>query len=236
MEPNVYCEKQPWGSSLYESDPSTFVSFETQAQKVEFVTNPHFGRMLFLNGTLQSTTSDQAIYHGALVSAAKEGGRALGKVLIAGGAEGWLAERCFTEGAESVLMVDWDAELVAHCRNKEGWASEIWKHPRFCYTSKDIVRFCEETTLSFDTIFLDLLDYEEMNETMPRILEWISMIEEPNCVLVMNIGRSKQIAEAQTGWTREILVPSFQEPWYIVRKEKNDGHMSMGSLLSRHHR
>jgi spermidine synthase len=232
----LYTETQPWGSTIYEVLPNSYVTFQTQTQKVDIITNPHFGRMLFLNGTLQSTTSDQAIYHKALVSAAKEGGRHLGKVLIAGGAEGWLAELCFAEGAESVLMVDWDSELVAHCRNKEGWAPGIWTNPRFSYTSKDIVRFCEETTLSFDTIFLDLLDYEEMQETMPRVQEWISMVEEPNCVLVMNIGRSKKIAEAQKGNTREILVPSFQEPWYIVRKEKNDGHLSMGSLLSIHHR
>jgi spermidine synthase len=233
---NIYTEQQPWGSTVYEIEPDSYISFNTSLQKVELLTNPHFGRMLFLNGTLQSTTSDQELYHGALVSAAKEGGRSLGKVLIAGGAEGWLAEKCFAAGAESVLMVDWDAELVAHCRNKEGWAPGIWTHPRFSYTSKDIIRFCEETTLSFDTVFLDLLDYEEMNETMPRVLEWISMVEEANSVLVMNIGRSKKIAEAQTGEAREILVPSFQEPWYIVRKEKNDGHMSLGSILPLHHR
>jgi predicted membrane-bound spermidine synthase len=219
--PVAYEEHQPWGSSIYELVPGSYVSFHTRVQLVEFITNPTYGRMLFLDNVLQSTRSDQHIYHESLANAVQ---KPLGNVLIAGGAEGDLAALCLARGAKRVTMVDWDSELVAHIRNKEEWNKQIWTDPRFCYTSKDIVIFCEETAVSFDTVFLDLLDVNSANDTteMSRILDWIGMVREPNSTLVMNIGRSYETAKrfaqilGPQSNIQEMSVPSFQETWYFV--------------------
>ncbi len=220
--PESYTELQPWGSTLYSVDPKdSYVSFHTQHQLVEIFTNPHFGRMLFLDGVLQSTRSDQEIYHKALFNAVKG---PLGNVLIAGGAEGDLAALCLAAGATHVQMNDWDHELVYHIQHVEQWNPEVWDHPNFSYSSKDIVRFCEETTQSFNTVFLDLLDVnsEADKENMVNILNWVKYVLEPNATLVVNIGRCSETAEqfakllGKSGSVREIVVPSFQEPWYFI--------------------
>lgn len=221
--PEIYKEIQPWGATVYSVDQEhPYVSFHTQHQLVEIFTNPHFGRMLFLDGVLQSTRSDQHLYHQALFDSVKG---SLGNVLIAGGAEGDLAKLCLKGGATHVQMNDWDHELVHHIQSVEQWNSEVWTNSRFSYSSKDIVRFCEETTQSFDTVFLDLLDVnsEHDKENMIHILNWLRYVLEPKATIVVNIGRSSETAErfakllGKSGTVREILVPSFQEPWYFIR-------------------
>jgi len=217
---SYFIEDQPWGKTMYDIIPGTHVSFTTDHQKVDFITNPIFGRMLFLDGVLQSSTADEEIYHKALVSGMYMGSQ---RVLIAGGAEGAVAREVFKKYPHaSVQMVDWDYALVSHCRNIEKFNKEAFENPRFSYSSKDILLFCEETTQTFDTIFLDLLDIETEEECnkMKQIINWVRDIADDDAKLVMNIGRSKKIAEefCADGQIIEIFVPSFQEPWYIVKK------------------
>ena len=99
-----YIEKQPWGYTSYTA--SDMISFNTKRQNVEFITNPFFGRILFLDGILQSTTSDEYIYHESLVSLGMNNNTK--KVLIAGGAEGGVAREVLKWDVEKVIMVDWE--------------------------------------------------------------------------------------------------------------------------------
>jgi spermidine synthase len=218
---DIFEEEQPWGKTLYEIEPGTHVTFNTAIQKVDLITNSHFGRMLFLDGVLQSATADEEIYHRALVGAGMRAESS--RVLIAGGAEGAVAREVLKWPVQHIQMIDWDSELVQHLREKEGMNAEIWKSAKLHYSSKDIVAFCEQTTQNFDTVFLDLLDIESKDdiEKTNHILNWVSQVLEPSAVVVMNIGRSKDIASSFQkklhGEIIEILVPSFQEPWYLLR-------------------
>jgi spermidine synthase len=219
----VYEESQPWGKTIYEIEPNSYTSFNTAIQKVELITNPHFGRMVFLDNVLQSALADEHIYHEALVGAGMRAESS--KVLIAGGAEGAVAREVLKWSTVShVQMIDWDSELVSHLQHTEKMNEHIWNDSRFHYSGKDIIHFCEETTQEFDTIFVDLLDIESEDDEkkMNTILSWIGSAATPGAVLVMNIGRSKEIAERFAGVHGEIieiLVPSFQEPWYLVKLE-----------------
>lgn len=213
----TYTESQPWGKTLYEIEPSSYISFNTALQKVELITNPHFGRMLFLDGVLQSATGDEHIYHEALVGAGMQSESS--KVLIAGGAEGAVAREVLKwSSVTHVQMIDWDSELVMHLHREEKMNESIWSDPRFHYSGKDIARFCEETSQEFDTVFLDLLDIESEDDIMKtqHILRWIRYVVTPDAKIVMNVGRSKEIAKKFSSKIIEILVPSFQEPWYLV--------------------
>lgn len=212
-----YEEKQPWGKTLYEIEQTSYISFHTALQKVELITNSHFGRMLFLDGVLQSATADEHIYHEALVGAGMRAESS--RVLIAGGAEGAVAREVLKwSTATHVQMIDWDSELVMHLHREEKMNDSIWSDPRFHYSGKDIVRFCEETSQEFDTVFLDLLDIESEDDIAKtqHILRWIRNVLTPEAKIVMNVGRSKEIAKKFSSKIIEILVPSFQEPWYLV--------------------
>jgi len=222
MEDTEFVENQPWGKTSYTITPDSHISFNTAIQKVDFITNPVFGRMLFLDGVLQSSSADEEIYHKALVGAAV--GLGCHKILIAGGAEGAVAREVLKwPGIDSIQMVDWDSQLVHHIQTVEKMNTRTWEDSRLSYSGKDIVRFCEETNKTFDTVILDLLDIEsEADLTMMfGILKWVFMIVEPRAKIVMNIGRNKEYAEKIQGSLGkgdiiEIIVPSFQEPWFLL--------------------
>ena len=204
-----YREEQPWGSTIYKA--SEVLSFNTSKQKVEFITNPYYGRMLFLDGVLQSATADEHIYHQTLVAAGIS--KKSRWVLIVGGAEGAVAREVLKWPVHSVHMVDWDMELVQHCHNVEGFNIEAFENNILSYYPEDILSFCKRNW-AYDTVFLDMLDIDSEDD----YLFMKSVVKSIKCsgTLVMNVGRSLKMAE-RFGEPIAVMVPSFQEPWYLAR-------------------
>ena len=206
-------EKQPWGYTLYDIEEGTLECFKTSRAQVDLITNPHFGRMLFLDGVLQSSEFDEKIYHEALVDFAEPRGR----VLIAGGAEGARAREVFARGVESVVMVDWDKELVERMRS-EPWSKGALDDPRLKIEYTDIMDFISSSAEKYDTIILDLLDPETPSE-----IEWLVKVCNKSAKLllpggrvVLNAGRRESLPISNSE-TRSIFVPSFQETWHLIR-------------------
>jgi spermidine synthase len=212
-------EVQPWGVSEYTVLEGSHKSFNTRRAAIDLITNPYYGRMLFIDGVLQSTSSDEKIYHGELI---KELLRENPKtVLIAGGAEGALARQVLSGSVSKVVMVDWDEELVSAMKD-EHFACGAFEDPRIELVHHDIfeyVKGCER----FDYILLDLLD--------PGLddIDWLVDLCE-RCLkkttkLSMNAGGDKEIVrtimdrlEREGAYIvkRKINVPSFQQEWYLI--------------------
>jgi spermidine synthase len=76
-------------STRYEVTRCLFSEHTDYADTV-IVTNPDYGRMLFLDGELQSASYDEAIYHESLVHPVMNAMRHVDdkNVLVVGGAEG----------------------------------------------------------------------------------------------------------------------------------------------------
>jgi len=208
-----YIEEQPWGFTCYESTETT--SFRTKYQRVEFITNPYFGRMLFLDGILQSSTVDEHIYHKALVSAGMNA--SVKRVLIAGGAEGAVAREVFQWPVEEVVMVDWDSELVEHCCEVEKFNVGSFLDRRLSYIGENIMDYCSRDDSLFDTIFIDLLDIDTEDDLriMMAIVEKCKKRCKRGGTIVMNVGRDLATAQG-FGEPIQVVVPSFQEPWYLA--------------------
>lgn len=229
-------EAQPWGKTIYSINTGSHVHFQTPKQKVDLITNPHFGRMLFLDGALQSATADEEIYHKTLVQEAM-GLRSQERILIAGGAEGATLREVQNYDAENnlgvkeIVMVDWDEELVKHMDKEEPWSQGSFDDPRLQLLFQDIDVYLDSKPNTFHTILLDLLDIntdEEADWTRWIIEKSLPLLESKGC-LVLNIGRSSKRAkeicftfqDQCTSKVIEIVVPSFQEPWYLVRLMKD---------------
>ena len=222
---NVYRETQPWGVTEYEIIEGSYLTFQTVIQKVEFITNPHFGRMLFLDGVLQSTSSDEDIYHKALVNAGMTANSK--NVLIAGGAEGGVAREVLKySSVKYVKMVDWDADLVEHCHSVEKFNTSALEDPRLSYSNKNILNYSEETMSRFDTVFLDLLDInteDDLHQTQIILSNILKICVKGRSRIIVNVGRHKSMAqhlvpgEIRESDIIEIHVPSFQEAWYLVK-------------------
>ena len=167
-------EVQPWGITKYTIIRGSHITFQTRRAKIDLITNPHFGRMLFIDGVLQCAQSDEHIYHEAIVSFANPTAAAA-RVLIGGGAEGAVAREVLKfPNIKSITMVDWDKELVNHMRNKENkepFAQGAFEDPIVKLIHVDILEFLAFTDEIFNTIILDLLDPQDKNE-----VKWLSAI------------------------------------------------------------
>ena len=223
-------ESQPWGSTTYQVVQGSHVSFCTAHQKVDLITNPCFGRMLFLDGVLQSASADEAIYHRALISPLTP--QTVQTALILGGAEGAAAREvfCLYPGVKRVVMVDWDAELVNWMRRREAGEDELgaFADSRLTVIHTDAnVFLCGEFSL-FDAVFSDLLDpcedtWEWLADVVVKSIARLS----PEGTLRMNLGSDRAIIKKIISYVRRacplwsivpycIFVPSFQEPWYLA--------------------
>lgn len=225
-------EEQPWGKTIYSVKSGSHVHFQTAKQKVDLITNPYFGRMLFLDGALQSSIADEEIYHKALVQEAM-GYRQQERILIAGGAEGATLREVQNHDAENnlgvkeIVMVDWDQELVQYMDKEEPWSQGSFDDPRVQLLFQDINVYLDSKPKAFHTIILDLLDINtdaEADWTYSVIEKSLPLLESKGC-LILNIGRNykrgKEICLHFQDFfitkSIEVFIPSFQEPWYLVR-------------------
>jgi spermidine synthase len=227
---NCYEEKQPWGSTFYTVIPGSYMFMKTERAKVEFITNPHFGRMLFIDNVLQSATADEHIYHNGMASFGFLKKQKQKKILIAGSAEGALLREIQDIdareglGVEEMIMVDWDEQLVKYMMEEEPWSRGSFDDERVKVVYSDIEEYLNNDTNTYTTVYLDLLDpeTEEEEEWLDKIKEnAMEKLEKDGC-LVMNVGKSRRWDSEAGAIRKEIVVPSFQEVWGLVKFEKKE--------------
>jgi spermidine synthase len=135
----------------------------TVGTDVVIADSPAYGRMLFLDGELQSASADEHLYHEALVHPAMAGVvfdacPARLSVLVVGGGEGATVREVLRwSQVQRVMWVDWDGELVDQCRSHLGWAPSVYENSRVEYHPCDI-RAAWPWMTDFDVIILDLPD------------------------------------------------------------------------------
>ena len=89
---------------------------KTEFQRVEILRNERLGRVLCLDGVVQTTEADEPHYHEMLTHPALFGHGAVQRVLIIGGADGGILREVLRHPVERVVEVDIDAELIELCR------------------------------------------------------------------------------------------------------------------------
>ena len=141
-----------------------FWAGKTAFQDVVIAESPTYGRVLFLDGELQSSSADEAIYHEHLVHPVLSAYSAIPnkKVLVVGGGEGATVREVLRWPASSVASVDWvdiDSDLVELCRRHLGWAgASVYEDPRLTFYPMDINTFLDRGAPVYDVIILDLPD------------------------------------------------------------------------------
>ena len=141
-----------------------FWAGRTSFQDCVIAESPTYGKVLFLDGELQSSSSDEAIYHEHLVHPimAAMAGSSEKRVLVVGGGEGATVREVLRWDASAVAHVDWvdiDGDLVNLCRQHLGWAADsVYTDPRMTYHPLDINTFLDTTKDMYDIIILDLPD------------------------------------------------------------------------------
>ncbi len=134
------------------------VSRRTRFQQAEIADTHFYGRILILDGKIQSAERDEYIYHDALVHPAMLMHPNPRRVLIIGGGEGATLREVFRHPTvESAVMVDIDEEVVNLCREYlPGWHQGSFEDPRLKLLHMDARAYLEENDDRFDVIISDI--------------------------------------------------------------------------------
>lgn len=158
--------KEIWFETLhahfgqYFSVDKTLYREKTEHQDLVIFENEALGRVMALDGVVQTTERDEFIYHEMLTHVPLLAHGKAKKVLIIGGGDGgMLREVCRHQGVESVTMVEIDAGVVEFCRQYlPGHNAGAYDDPRFNLVIDDGVNFVSQTTETFDVIISDCTD------------------------------------------------------------------------------
>ena len=135
-------------------------SGQSKYQTIEVVESPKFGKMLILDGKIQSAALDEHIYHEALVHPAMLLHPNPRRVLILGGGEGATLREVLRYGTvEVAVMVDLDEEVVTLCRTYlPEWSARAFEDPRARVVCEDARDYLQRTADPFDVILQDITD------------------------------------------------------------------------------
>lgn len=133
---------------------------QTDHQDLVIFENAALGRVMALDGVVQTTERDEFIYHEMLTHVPLLAHGDAKRVLIIGGGDGgMLREVCRHRGVEQVTMVEIDAGVVEFCRQYlPNHNAGAYDDPRFRLVIDDGVNFVNACREKFDVIISDCTD------------------------------------------------------------------------------
>jgi spermidine synthase len=214
----------------------------TKYQRMEIMDSGSYGRCLVLDGKMQSSITDEFIYHEALVHPALLTHPNPKRVFIVGGGEGaTLREVLRHKSVEYCMMVDIDQEVVE--KSKEflyEWHQGAFEDPRTDLRFMDARKYLEETQDTYDAIIIDISEpVEEGPAYLLFTREFYEIVKErlsPDGVISLQAGTTalhqllnftavnKTLnAVFPVVAPYQAIIPSFGLPWgFTLASKKND--------------
>lgn len=226
----------------------------TPYQQVEIVDNTLYGRMLILDGKIQSAAFDEYIYHEALVQPAMALHESPRRIFIAGGGEGATLREVFRHDlVERAVMVDIDAEVVEICRDHlEQWHRGSFDDPRLDLVIADARNYLEESDETFDVIIIDIPEPVEGSPALKLFTrQFYALLQERlaagGLIVLQAADFSTAFLEAHCAiyhtarqvfphvYSYHAFVPSFNTEWaYIIAgRDLDPGSAAKGLINSR---
>ena len=155
-----------WNETLYDAYGQQFtvdkVYFEskTEHQHLMIFHNALFGRMMVLDGIVQTTERDEFIYHEMLTHVPVLAHGAVKDVLIVGGGDGgMLREVCKHTAIERIVQVEIDQAVIDMSKEYlPGHSQGAFDDPRAEIVIADGLDFVKTTDRRFDVIISDSTD------------------------------------------------------------------------------
>jgi spermidine synthase len=132
----------------------------TDHQRIQVFENARFGRVLTLDGVVQTTEGDEFIYHEMMAHVPILAHGAAKRVLIIGGGDGGMAREVLRHATvEHVTMVEIDAGVVSFCREYlPSLSAGAFDDPRLNLVIADGAAYVAEAGETFDVILVDSTD------------------------------------------------------------------------------
>jgi spermidine synthase len=144
---------QAYGGDLLHGERSPY-------QRIEIYENPAFGRMLVLDGLVQTSERDEFMYHEMLVHVPLLTHPEPRRVLVIGGGDGGTLRRVLEHpSVERAVMVEIDERVTILCRElMPGIAGAAFDDPRAEVLVADGAAYVREGGDPFDVIVIDSSD------------------------------------------------------------------------------
>ncbi len=133
---------------------------KTGHQHLLIFRNAHFGRVMVLDGVVQTTEKDEFIYHEMLTHVPiLSHGRASRILIVGGGDGGMLREAVKHRGIQTVVQVELDRKVVDLCRKYLPAHSQgAFDDPRLQLVFDNGLHYVQTTAEQFDVIIVDSTD------------------------------------------------------------------------------
>jgi len=133
---------------------------KSEHQHIIIFHNSKFGRVMALDGIIQTTERDEFIYHEMLTHVPIISHGAVGRVLIIGGGDGaMLRETCRHDSISDITMVEIDQAVIDLCREHlPAHSRGAFDDPRLNLVISDGAEFVADTGERFDVIIVDSTD------------------------------------------------------------------------------
>jgi spermidine synthase len=133
---------------------------KTEHQHLLIFRNARFGRVMVLDGVVQTTERDEFIYHEMLAHVPILAHGRVARVLILGGGDGgMLREVCKHRGIQTVVQVELDRKVVDLCREYlPGHSQGAFEDPRLQLVFDDGLNYVNTTAEQFDVVIVDSTD------------------------------------------------------------------------------
>lgn len=132
---------------------------QTKFQTVEVIHNERLGRVLTLDGVVQTTEGDEFYYHESMTHPAMFAHGHAESVLIIGGADGGILREVLKHPVKEVVIVDIDAELIDICKEHLPLHhAGAYDDSRTINLPGDGAAYVAETDKRFDVVLVDSTD------------------------------------------------------------------------------
>ena len=157
---NWFIDKDSDYRFIYNRVEKHLYSKKTRFQQVDIIDTQNLGRVVVLDKKVQSSESDEFIYHEALVHPAMITHPNPRSVLILGGGEGaTLREVLKHTTVQKVVMVDIDEEFVYICKKYlKKWHKGSFEDKKVDLLFLDATKYMKNAECKFDIIIADISD------------------------------------------------------------------------------
>jgi spermidine synthase len=145
-------------TGLFFRTTSVLCSRSSAFQKIEVFDHDFYGRVLFLDGLVQTTERDEFYYHEMLVHPALICHPAPDSVLIIGGGDGGALKHVLSHPVKHATLVEIDPEVIDVCREYFPWLKACLKDKRSELVVADGNEFLAQSQRTFDVILVDSSD------------------------------------------------------------------------------
>ena len=132
---------------------------KSEFQHLMIFETPVFGRVLVIDGVVQTTEGDEFCYHEMLAHVPMFAHGRAANVLIVGGGDGGVLREVLRHGVEKATLVDIDRSVIDVCReHMPSLSAGAFDDPRSELVIGDGVRFVAESDRVFDVVIVDSTD------------------------------------------------------------------------------